>query len=897
MLSDSGKRPYRAPPSYSSGRSSGGRSSSSSSSSNGRGGYGRASNRGSGRGRGRGRGRGDDRGYGRGRGATTQLDANQPVPDRVLTSMLTKSENAAELIRLFQCHGDSFNHVHMSAFWNTMGKHVKRHPQNMRLLQARVRDSPEIFDRARRRTTQLLPSIGARELSNVAHGLASCGLASAGPWVELWDALDETLRARRLAEQSPQGLANTIWAFATAGHASPALYEATSAHIVEQMADFNPQGLANAAWAYATAGEESPVLFAALATELRERDLDEFKSQELCNLLWSFATCGEKVRAAQKPPRSPEARHSQPCVTRPNAFSPDSSELICPVVVPRLLASGLPPACRTTHIWSSAAPLQADELFSLAGPAMASRLHEFSPQGIANALWAYATLGHNNTELFTAAASHTRMRLAQFNQQELSLTAWAYATIGQRSPELFDDLASEAMHRVEELNSQAVSNLAWAYASTGHSAPRFFSTLARKLQDETDDFHPQGLAITTWSLATAEANVSSELLEVVAKCAANSISEFNQQGLSNLVWAFATFNASAPALYDAIANRTRSLVHTFSAQGLSNLLYAFARQMHQADALFESAIPFAVEQAPNMTSQSMIGFFRSFAVLGYDAPSLWRPMALFAHERLDEFTAQGLSNLAWAYAVADVQGPEVDALFGDGAFTGRCNQLIGEERMYSAPGSSAYEHLRQLHQWELWRQATSLAKAADGVPEWPPLDADLTRLCATAFASHHGRPSELQRQVYGVLEELGFDLEEEVMSQIGYSIDIVLNGWREQPSAGEAEEGSLTDQQVAMSTIISGGGADGRRSNAGVASTSIAIEVDGPTHFLYRSSRPSGATRLKRRQLRQSGIRLIPVPYFEWRRCTREALNAEERLEMRKGYLLRKIRQSAMFPE
>lgn len=137
---------------------------------------GRSSIRGSGRGRttGRASGRGIARGNGRGsngRGRSgANLDLSQPVPDRVLTSLLTKSNSPEDLIKLFEFHGAVFNQVHISAFWNTMGKHVKRHPRNMRYLKARLRDSPEIFESARMQTIRMLPSIGARELSNVAHG-------------------------------------------------------------------------------------------------------------------------------------------------------------------------------------------------------------------------------------------------------------------------------------------------------------------------------------------------------------------------------------------------------------------------------------------------------------------------------------------------------------------------------------------------------------------------------------------------------------------------------------------------------------------------------------------------------------------------------------------------------
>ena len=46
----------------------------------------------------------------------------------------------------------------------------------------------------------------------------------------------------------------------------------------------------------------------------------------------------------------------------------------------------------------------------------------------------------------------------------------------------------------------------------------------------------------------------------------------------------------------------------------------------------------------------------------------------------------------------------------------------------------------------------------------------------------------------------------------------------------------------------------------------IAAEVDGPTHFVCHSQRPTGATLLKHRQLRYYGWRLESVPYWEWKR-------------------------------
>ena len=46
----------------------------------------------------------------------------------------------------------------------------------------------------------------------------------------------------------------------------------------------------------------------------------------------------------------------------------------------------------------------------------------------------------------------------------------------------------------------------------------------------------------------------------------------------------------------------------------------------------------------------------------------------------------------------------------------------------------------------------------------------------------------------------------------------------------------------------------------------VAVEVDGPSHFIGRSHQPTGATLLKHRQLRDFGWRLESVPYWEWAR-------------------------------
>ena len=71
----------------------------------------------------------------------------------------------------------------------------------------------------------------------------------------------------RIKDFGPQALANTAWAFATAGVAAPRLFEAIAREAPSRINEFKSQGLANTAWAFATAGVTAPRLFEAIASE------------------------------------------------------------------------------------------------------------------------------------------------------------------------------------------------------------------------------------------------------------------------------------------------------------------------------------------------------------------------------------------------------------------------------------------------------------------------------------------------------------------------------------------------------------------------------------------------------------------------------------------------------
>ena len=132
------------------------------------------------------------------------------------------------------------------------------------------------------------------------------------------------------------------------------------------------------------------------------------------------------------------------------------------------------------------------------------------------------------------------------------------------------------------------------------------------------------------------------------------------------------------------------------------------------------------------------------------------------------------------------------------------------------------------------------------------LRADVRERCREAFIVElPARHSLLQRQVAATLADLGYGVTEEVRTAEGYSIDVV----------------------VATS--------DGRE---------VGVEVDGPYHFVGASHTPTGATLLKRRQLRAAGWALLSVPYFEWDELNVPSDAKAQRLR-RREYLSRALRQ------
>jgi len=262
------------------------------------------------------------------RGPTAALHTRAPTDPpnpKQINSLISKSTRARELLDLHVKYGEAFDSIHLATCWSRLGKVSASDQSWLRF------DNGARLIALREQTKERVQEFGAQAVSTTSHAIAKLNLRGTA-WGSLWKEIERAALARRsefepqhlantawafatagrathalmdeVAEEStgrvrefkPQELANTAWAFATAGHAAPALFDAIGKESAGRVREFVPQALANTAWAFATADHAAPTLFDAIGKESAGR-MDEFKPQELTNTAWAFATAGHAAPA------------------------------------------------------------------------------------------------------------------------------------------------------------------------------------------------------------------------------------------------------------------------------------------------------------------------------------------------------------------------------------------------------------------------------------------------------------------------------------------------------------------------------------------------------------------------------------------------------------------------
>ena len=192
---------------------------------------------------------------------------------------------------------------------------------------------------------------------------------------------------------------------------------------------------------------------------------------------------------------------------------------------------------------------------------------------------------------------------------------------------------------------------------------------------------------------------------------------------------------------------------------------------------------------------------------------------------MHSFTAQGFSNLCWAVAVLDLQQCVPEVL-----------QLARAASQQWDRGVAA-EGLQQLHQAHLWLLDAGLPATPGQQGLAGCLTAQQLQECRASWEQSLddetavADASQLQRSVLSALQRLP------------------ASTWQQAPAMEQRTADGAFSIDIAAVTA---------------AGQQLAIEVDGPSHFVRPGRALNGPTQARNRALEARGYRVLIVPWWEW---------------------------------
>lgn len=358
-----------------------------------------------------------------------------------------------------------------------------------------------------------------------------------------------------------------------------------------------------------------------------------------------------------------------------------------------------------------------------------------------------------------------------------------------------------------------------------------------------------------WSVATLRAGTGGKMAyRVHAVQLTQLVAAFLQKvpeadaprSVSKVLWAIAVMNMGHALTNEQLkycdelwAQHWRSAEADAERSGVYRVMHAFGQLQYLPKRLLAAAdqhLKLLQERASQATMAQLSAVVMAFANWGYScaARKVFNAMAL---QRLQEqgaeaFGGQAAANLAWANAVLSISGhsavvrPAGRDKSGVMKFAAACREVWG---------SLGAQEKMQLHQVHLWLRHLNQDEAVPGLKG--VLSRDQLSECAKLWhADTKAAPEPLwtQHHVFGLL------------------LQLPASTWQQAPAL-EQRAGSVG--AMGHFIDIAAVRADGKR---------LAIEVDGPKHFIRPSNRVDGPTQCRNLLLELKGWTVVSIPYFEY---------------------------------
>jgi hypothetical protein len=392
----------------------------------------------------------------------------------------------------------------------------------------------------------------------------------------------------------------------------------------------------------------------------------------------------------------------------------------------------------------------------------------------------------------------------------------------------------------QQLGPRELSNIVWACAHAKHIGPVSQLLSAFVQREMLSAANSQDVANIVWAVGKLGHRVPQQQPSVLvaAFTAEGVLGRAKIQDIANLMWGVSELQEQLPAQQQLSTQQLDLMLAAFVKQlslavpqHISNTLLACARFRHDPvpllEALEKQQHPLRLLAAAK--PQELANIASAYAMLGHGSEPVLGGVLQQAVKLLQQdnnrFVCQELCNLCWAVAVLDL--PQyVPAVL-------QLAQAACSDSMWE---SAAPEGLRQLYQVHLWLKDSTPA-AAQGA-KVPGLLQVLSQLhleeCSRSWKDQvaycaAATPSLLQREAVQSLE--------------------VLTGWQVPPK----QEERTRDKNFSIDIFAV--------TTAGVR---LAVEVDGPTHFVSPGNKVDGRTKYRDRALKARGYTVVSIPGWEW---------------------------------
>mmetsp|Transcript_93473 Transcript_93473/g.250406 ORF Transcript_93473/g.250406 Transcript_93473/m.250406 type:complete len:734 (-) Transcript_93473:65-2266(-) len=275
----------------------------------------------------------------------------------------------------------------------------------------------------------------------------------------------------RLGEFSARDLASVAWA---AAKVVPGEEETTD--LVARAASLFPmsgsrgQDCANITWAAASASCFTDVDLLRVRKSIQE--LHKFKPQELAALAWAMATASQEA---------------------PDVFA--AVERVAGDALRK--GSGFDVA---TLVWSFAkVSAVSPTVMQLANDRLL-RVADFDTRGMANAVWAIASVDMARLDALEAVGQRLRRESDSLDHVESTMLLVSFVRAQYVQPDLMGLLGGNVA--VPQASPQHLVNTAWAFAKAGLVDDVLFSHIAEKLEVRTREMEPQHACNVLWAFVS-----------------------------------------------------------------------------------------------------------------------------------------------------------------------------------------------------------------------------------------------------------------------------------------------------------------------------------------------------------------------------------------------------------